>query len=193
MNSSLIYSSVNPEECFRGQGSCSAFTLGWVTGALPGCFPFLFLLLLFVLDNLKKKVPLNAALLPVMAGCPRHSPSLWLWVFKCLRYLRTRTVQAEKSLSGGFCLPPKKMTIYFHFCIGRKTKPQAFCEKLSVGWNIWFCLTCQGLIWISCIIFYKADGLSLSPSLSHTHTCRHYLLQISETFVSNFFLFEEIL
>lgn len=84
----------------------------------------------------------------------------------------TKMIWAKKPLSGGFCLPPKKtqnMTIYFHFCIGRKTKPQAFYEKLFVGWNICFRLTCQGLIWISRIIFDKADRLSLSPSFSYTH------------------------
>lgn len=39
-----------------------------------------------------------------------------------------------------------------------------FCEKLFVGWNICFHLTCQGLIWIFPVIFDKADGLCLSLS-----------------------------
>lgn len=130
MNSSLIYSSVNPEECFWGQGSCSAFALGWGTGALPGCLPFLFLLSLFVLDSPRQKMPLNAALAPVMVGCLCYSPSLWLWVFKCLQYLRTIKVQPKKSLSGGFCLPPKKIWLFiFIFALEGKQNLKHFIKS----------------------------------------------------------------
>lgn len=131
-------------------------------------FPFLLILSLFAFDNTGQKVTLNDALVLVTVGCLHH-PCGCEDLSACDI---TKAIQAKKSPSGGFCLSPPKsqnMTIYFHFCIGRKTKPQAFYKKLFVGWNICFCLTCQGLIWISRIIFDKADGLSLSPSLSHTH------------------------
>jgi len=39
MNSSLIYSSVNPEERFRRQESRSAFALGWATVGSARLFP----------------------------------------------------------------------------------------------------------------------------------------------------------